>query len=140
MYDNGQNTDLYITSCLEYKPMMNCAFWTAALVQSTPGPKEQNPCLSIGLTEIKATSRFNSLRRNNSGISLRKMGMVSALPSSTAFLIEALMKNELGRKIPAKCNILTFIQYRNILFKKYISADKCFLWFETKWELIFIWI
>jgi hypothetical protein len=28
--------------------------------------------------------------------------MVSALPSATAFLIDALIKKELGRKIPAK--------------------------------------
>lgn len=85
---------------------MNWAFWTAARVQSTPGPSEQNPCLSGGLSEISATSRFKSLRRKSSGISLRKMGMVSARPSATAFLIDALIKKELGRKIPAKYNIV----------------------------------
>lgn len=28
---------------LLFKPIINWAFWTAALVQSTPGPNEQNP-------------------------------------------------------------------------------------------------
>ena len=61
------------------------AFCMAALVQSTLGPRVQKPCLSGGLTCIRATSKSIIFRWKSSGISLKKMGVKSARPSFTAF-------------------------------------------------------
>ena len=91
-----------ITSRRHNWPMMNLAFWMAARVVSTLGPSVQKPWISGGLTWISATSRFNILRRNNSGTSLRKMGVKSARPSLTGTRQLAPMNREFDLNIPAQ--------------------------------------
>jgi len=81
-------------------PTMNLAFWIAARVVSTLGPSVQKPWLSGGLTCINATSRFNILRRNNKGTSLRKIGVKSARPSLTGLRQLAPMNSEFDLKMP----------------------------------------
>ena len=76
----------------------------AALVQSTLGPSVQNPCLSGGLTCIRATSKSIIFRWKRSGISLKKMGVKSARPSLTAFRQFDPINKELLLKIPKKFN------------------------------------
>ena len=73
-------------------------------MQSTLVPSEQNPCLSGGVTVINATSSFMIFLLNMCGISLRNIGMQSALPSLTAFLALAARKKELERNIPEDLN------------------------------------
>lgn len=80
--------------------MIYLAFWMADLVQSTLVPSEQKPCLSGGATVTRATSMSIILRRNRWGISHRNIGIVSALPSLTAFLALAPRKREFDLKIP----------------------------------------
>lgn len=79
---------------------MNLAFCNADLVQSTPGPSEQNPWLSGGLRDISATSMLRILRLKSMGISLRNIGIQSARPSAIAFLWIAPTNNELALNIP----------------------------------------
>ena len=79
----------------------------AALVQSTLGPKVQNPCLSGGLTCIKATSRAMIFRWNSKGISLKNIGVKSARPSLTALRQLAPMNKELLLKMPIKGGAVT---------------------------------
>ena len=81
-------------------PIMNLAFWIAARVVSTLGPSVQKPWVSGRLTWISATSRLNTLRRNNNGTSLRKIGMKSARPSLTALRQFGPMNSELDRNMP----------------------------------------
>lgn len=80
--------------------MIYLAFCMAALVQSTLGPRVQKPCLSGGLTCIRATSKSIIFRWKSSGISLKKMGVKSARPSFTAFRQLPPMNRELLLKIP----------------------------------------
>lgn len=79
---------------------MYLAFCIADLVQSTLGPRVQNPCLSGGLTCIRATSRSIIFRWKRRGISLKKMGVKSARPSFTAFRQLEPVNKELLLKIP----------------------------------------
>ena len=97
-------------------PIRYFVCWTAARARSTLGPREQNPCSSGGLTVIRAASRGTIPRRNSNGVSPRKIGVQSALPSFTALRALAPMNNEFDRKIPVKkrnkqqsvqCNIHT---------------------------------
>ena len=80
--------------------MIYLAFCMAALVQSTLGPRVQKPCLSGGLTCIRATSKSIIFRWKSNGISLKKMGVKSARPSFTAFRQLPPMNRELLLKIP----------------------------------------
>lgn len=117
-------TQSYLRS--EFKtilPIMYLAFCIAARVQSTLGPRVQNPCLSGGLTCIRATSRSIIFRWNKSGISLKNMGVKSARPSFTALRQFAPVNRELLLKIPKQKNIyialnLYFILINNILLRK----------------------
>lgn len=86
-------------------PIMYLAFCIAARVQSTLGPRVQNPCLSGGLTCIRATSRSIIFRWNKSGISLKNMGVKSARPSFTALRQFAPVNRELLLKIPKQKKI-----------------------------------
>ena len=72
----------------------------AALVQSTLVPREQKPCLSGGATDIIATSISITRCLNSLGISLMKIGMASALPSSTALRAFGPRSGEFERNIP----------------------------------------
>lgn len=86
----------------------------ADLVQSTLVPKEQNPCLSGGLIDIKAMSRLRIFCRNKLGISQRNIGMASARPSDIAFLVLPPTKRELDLNIPESINeksIIMFVQF-----------------------------
>jgi len=56
-------------------------------VMSTDIPKEQNSCISGGETRIKATWTGKIPFLNNSGTSLKKTGIYSALASETASLM-----------------------------------------------------
>lgn len=81
-------------------PMIYLAFCIAALVQSTLGPREQKPCLSGGDNDIRATSRLIRFLLNKRGISLRNIGVASALPSLTAERALAAKNNEFDLNIP----------------------------------------
>ena len=85
----------------------------AALVQSTLGPRVQNPCLSGGLTCIRATSMSIILRWKSNGISLRKIGVKSARPSLTALRQFAPMNKELLLKIPGIIS-----ERKNVFYEK----------------------
>ena len=88
-------------------PIIYLAFCIADLVQSTLGPRVQNPCLSGGLTCIRATSRSMILRWKRRGISLKKIGVKSARPSFTASRQFAPVNKELLLKIPTMdCKII----------------------------------
>lgn len=69
-----------------YRPIMTFAVQTAARVQSTLTPSEQNPRASGALTWINATSGMSLFSKNNLGASCRNSGMLSARPSFTASL------------------------------------------------------
>ena len=81
---------------------MYFAFLTADRVTSTLVPSETKPWLSGGLTDKSATSTGKILRLNKCGISPRKIGVLSARPSLTAFRTLPPMKSELSRNIPEK--------------------------------------
>ena len=106
----SDNIHLYFNSFITNGslPMIYLAFCMAALVQSTLGPRVQKPCLSGGLTCIRATSKSIIFRWKSSGISLKKMGVKSARPSFTAFLQLAPMNKELLLKIPTTVTNLQF--------------------------------
>lgn len=72
----------------------------AARVQSTLGPREQKPCLSGGVIDIRATSRGILFSLNSKGISQRKTGITSARPSITALRALAARNKELDLNIP----------------------------------------
>ena len=93
-------------------PIIYLAFCMADLVQSTLGPSVQNPCLSGGLTCIRATSRSMIFRWKRRGISLKKIGVKSARPSFTASRQFAPVNKELLLKIPAMdCKIIGTIWF-----------------------------
>lgn len=100
-------------------PIIYLAFCIADLVQSTLGPRVQNPCLSGGLTCIRATSRSMILRWKRRGISLRKIGVKSARPSFTASRQFAPVNKELLLKIPTMdCKIIGTIWFPFVKKKK----------------------
>ena len=99
--------------------MIYLAFCMAALVQSTLGPRVQKPCLSGGLTWIRATSKSIIFRWKSSGISLKKIGVKSARPSFTAFRQLPPMNRELLLKIPTTVTNFSLKRYSRKKFDEF---------------------
>ncbi len=87
--------------CWLTRAMVVRALSTAALVASTPTPKEQKPCSSGGEMWISATSIGMKPLEIRPGISWRWIGTKSARPALTASRTLAPMNSARWRKWPS---------------------------------------